>query len=62
MLDLLIKGGCLIGGTGAPEASGDAAIKDGRIVEVGRITEPARHDIDADGLLVTPGWVSVHDH
>jgi len=62
MLDLLIKGGRVIDGTGAPGASADVAIKDGQIVEVGKISQAAHREIDADGLLVTPGWVDVHTH
>jgi N-acyl-D-amino-acid deacylase len=62
MFDRLIKGGLVVDGTGAPAFTGDVAVKDGRIVEVGRISGPARETIDADGLLVTPGWVDIHSH
>ena len=62
MHDLLIKGGTVIDGTGASAYTADVAIVDGKISEVGRITSAAREKIDADGLLVTPGWVDIHTH
>ncbi len=63
MLDVLITGGTLVDGTGADRRSGDIGVRDGRIVEVGgRINAQAREVIDADGALVTPGWVDVHTH
>jgi N-acyl-D-aspartate/D-glutamate deacylase len=63
MLDLIIRGGTLVDGTGAAPVTGDVGIKDGRIAEVGgRISSPAREAIDADGALVTPGFVDVHSH
>ena len=46
----------------APAFNGDVAIDDGRIAAVGGKAGPARRVIDADGLLVTPGWVDVHTH
>jgi N-acyl-D-amino-acid deacylase len=63
MLDVVISGGRVVDGTGAPAAVGDVAIRDGRIVSVGgRVTGPAHRRIDADGAIVTPGWVDVHTH
>ncbi len=62
MLDLLVRGGTIVDGSGQPAAAGDVGIRDGRIVAVGRVDEPAREQLDADGLLVTPGWVDVHTH
>src|SRR5487761_1354854 len=62
MLDLLIKGGTVIDGTGAAPEPGDIGISDGRIVEIGVITAQASEVLDADGALVTPGWVDVHTH
>src|SRR5688572_9090996 len=62
MLDLVIRGGTLIDGTGAPRTTGDIGIRGGRIAAVGRVSEPAHRTVDADGLWVTPGWVDVHTH
>ena len=63
MLDHVIKGGNIVDGTGAPAVRGDIGVKDGRIVRVGgTITEAAVNTIDADGAIVTPGWVDVHTH
>jgi N-acyl-D-amino-acid deacylase len=62
MHDLLIRGGTLVDGTGAPARTADVVVDDGRISEVGRTGSVASRVIDADGLLVTPGWVDVHTH
>ena len=60
--DLIIKGGTLVDGTGAPKRVADVAVDSGRITEVGRIEGGGHRIIDADGLLVTPGWVDIHTH
>ena len=62
MHDIVIRGGTVIDGTGKPAFTGDVAIAGGRIAAVGGKQGPARREIDADGLLVTPGWVDVHTH
>ncbi len=63
MLDHVIRGASIVDGTGEPATTGDVGVRDGRIVEVGgRIDEPSREEIDADGCIVTPGWVDVHTH
>jgi N-acyl-D-amino-acid deacylase len=58
----MIRGGTIIDGSGAAAFTGDVAIKEGRIAEVGPKQGPARREIDATGLMVTPGWVDVHTH
>jgi N-acyl-D-aspartate/D-glutamate deacylase len=60
--DLVIRGGSVIDGTGAPARTADVAITDGIITEVGHVDGTARTTIDADGALVTPGFVDVHTH
>jgi N-acyl-D-amino-acid deacylase len=62
MHDYLIRGGTIIDGSGAPARPGDVAVKNGRIVEVGRTSGTARETIDADGAIVTPTWVDIHTH
>ena len=62
MHDIVIRGGKIADGTGKAAFTGDVAIEDGRIAAVGGKQGPAKRDIDADGLLVTPGWVDVHTH
>lgn len=62
MFDLILKGGTVVDGTGGPAFTADVAIQDGKIVEVGRVTAAARETINADGLLVAPGWIDVHSH
>jgi N-acyl-D-aspartate/D-glutamate deacylase len=60
--DLLIRGGTVVDGTGAPARTADVAIRDGKIAAVDQLDERATRVIDADGLLVTPGFVDVHTH
>ena len=62
MHDLIVKGGTLVDGTGAAARSADVAVDSGRITEVGAVQGGATQIIEADGLLVTPGWVDVHTH
>ncbi|MEY3680706.1 MAG: hypothetical protein RL547_1319, partial [Actinomycetota bacterium] len=63
MFDLIIKGGTVVDGTGAPRRRADVAVRDGVIVEVAdTIVGEAREVIDATGTIVTPGFVDVHTH
>jgi N-acyl-D-amino-acid deacylase len=62
MHDLVIRGGTVIDGSGAPAFQADVAVRNGVIVEVGTVEGPARRTVDATGLLVTPGFVDIHTH
>ena len=63
MFDLLIKNGRIIDGTGNPWFRADVAIKDGRIVAIrAEKNSPAKREIDAQGLVVAPGFVDCHSH
>jgi N-acyl-D-aspartate/D-glutamate deacylase len=62
MHDIVIRGGTIIDGTGKAAFTGDVAISNGRIAGVGGKQGRAKREIDADGLLVTPGWVDAHTH
>ncbi len=60
--DLVIRGGTIVDGTGAPARSGDVAVLDGRISEVGRVTGRGHKEIDAGGHVVAPGFIDPHTH
>ena len=60
--DLVIRGGIVVDGNGGPEREADVAIVGDTIVTVGHVEQTGRREIDADGSLVTPGWVDVHTH
>ena len=62
MLDTAITGGMLVDGSGSEPFSADIGIKDGVIVEIGELSAEATKTFDADGALVTPGWIDTHTH
>jgi N-acyl-D-aspartate/D-glutamate deacylase len=62
MHDVVIRGGTIVDGSGAPAREGDVAIDADRIAQVGGTAAQGRREIDAKGQLVTPGWVDIHTH
>src|SRR5678816_2091868 len=60
--ELLIKNGRIVDGSGAPAFRGDVGIRNGKIAEVGKLRSGAARTIDADGLVVAPGFVDTHCH
>ncbi|HEX3795924.1 MAG TPA: amidohydrolase family protein [Acidimicrobiales bacterium] len=60
--DLVIRGGTVVDGSGGPARTADVAISNGRIAEVGSVEGKGQREIDADGALVTPGFVDIHTH
>lgn len=60
--DLIIRGGHMVDGTGAPARTADVAVTNGIVTEVGQVEGTAARTLDADGLLVTPGFVDIHAH
>lgn len=60
--DVVIRGGILFDGLGNPEQRADIAISDGRIAAIGQIDGTGKEEIDAEGRILTPGFVDVHTH
>ena len=60
--DLLIKNGRIVDGSGAPSFNGDVGIKDGKIVEIGKLSGTASRTVDAGGQVVAPGFIDNHCH
>lgn len=62
MTDVLIKGGIVVDGSGAPGRSADVTIRDGRVAAIGAADAPAQQTIDATGRIVAPGFIDLHTH
>ena len=60
--DLLLRGGRVVDGSGQPSYLADVAVKDGKIVELGRVRGSAAKTIDAQGLVISPGFIDHHTH
>ena len=62
MLDLVIRGGTVVDGTGAPARQQDVGVRDGRVVALGKVEESGAREVDATGAIVSPGFVDLHTH
>ncbi len=60
--ELVIRNGTIVDGTGSDRYVGDVAVSDGVITEIGAVSGTGRREVDADGMLVAPGFVDIHTH
>src|SRR6201987_3263124 len=60
--DLLIRNGRIVDGSGMPSFHGDVGVKDGKIVDLGKLSGPADRTVDAEGRAVSPGFIDNHCH
>ena len=60
--DLVIRGGLVVDGTGAPGRRADVAVRDGKLSEIGAVTGRGAREIPAAGLVVAPGFIDPHTH
>ena len=62
MYDLVIRGGTVVDGTGGPSRRADVAVQDGKVAAIGEVDGTGTREVDADGLIVAPGFVDLHTH
>src|SRR5580704_5673043 len=62
VLDLVLRGGTVVDGSGSPAAVADVGIVADRVVAVGTVDEPAKKSIEVEGSVVCPGFIDVHTH
>jgi N-acyl-D-aspartate/D-glutamate deacylase len=60
--DLVVRGATVVDGTDTPPFTGDVAVRDGRVTEVGRVEGRGTEEIDGDGAVLAPGFVDIHTH
>lgn len=60
--DVVVRGGTIVDGSGGPSYIADVGIQGGKIVSIGKITDARAQNIDADGMVVCPGFIDVHTH
>ncbi|HVE03263.1 MAG TPA: amidohydrolase family protein, partial [Rhizomicrobium sp.] len=60
--EIVIRGGTIVDGTGAEPFHGDVGIADGRIADIGKIAAKGKREIDAEGHVVSPGFIDLHTH
>src|SRR5712671_7413921 len=60
--DVVIKNGTVVDGTGCEPYRADVAVQGDRIAEIGKVSDAGKRTIDADGQIVTPGFVDIHTH
>jgi N-acyl-D-aspartate/D-glutamate deacylase len=60
--DLVVRGGIVVDGTGRPPFDADVAVKNGRVAAIGRVAGAGTDEVDARGMVVTPGFVDIHTH
>jgi N-acyl-D-amino-acid deacylase len=62
MLDLVVRNGSVVDGSGQARFQADVGVRDGRVVEIGRVAERGVTEVDAGGLVVAPGFIDAHTH
>jgi len=60
--DLVVRNGEIVDGSGQPRYRGDVGVREGRIAAIGKIGERGAEEIDAEGHVVTPGFIDLHTH